>query len=231
MMIKPLAWDSKFFGLTIGSLEVAAEVSLDAVSQALDESVFDVIYVQLETPTSAQLASFSKLAPLFDHKVIFEKMISAYEINSTELILPYRGRTTNALVQLAWASGVQSRFYLDPRFRPHYQRFYKTWLVNSIEGDLADATFVPYANNKQVGFVSTVSDGVVGQIGLLVVDSEHQRQGIASRLLKTAQAWCQQSELDCLRIATQENNMAACRLYEKHGFHIARSIGIYHYWR
>jgi dTDP-4-amino-4,6-dideoxy-D-galactose acyltransferase len=230
MIVQSLQWDSEFFGFSVGSLDVASTAVPDDIIQIVESCECDVVYVQVENPTLGQLERFSRLGPLVDHKIVYEKTISAEEDVLKEPMPPYQGGVTDALVEMAWASGRQSRFYLDPQFHPHYRRFYRTWLVNSIEGALADVTFVPCVDNSQVGFVSAVAQGTLGQIGLIVVDPVYRRLGIAGELLQNVQAWCQQAGLIGMRVVTQERNTAAGRLYEKHGYRIAKTVAVYHYW-
>lgn len=231
MIIQSLPWDSEFFGFSIGSLDVPSTAVPDDIIPTLESCDFEVVYVQVENPTSDQLELFSKLAPLADHKIVYEKQISTEEVVLTEPIPPYKGGITDALVELVWACGLQSRFCLDPQFHPHYRRFYRKWLVNSIERDLADVTFVHRVDNSQIGFVSAAAKDAFGQIELISVDTAYRRQGIAGQLLQNDQFWCQQAGLNWVRVDTQERNTAACRLHEKHGYRIAKTVGVYHYWK
>ncbi|WKB55484.1 GNAT family N-acetyltransferase [Eleftheria terrae] len=52
----------------------------------------------------------------------------------------------------------------------------------------------------------------------IAVDAGARRQGVASALLDAAGRWAAAQGLPGLMLETQNNNVAACRLYERHGF-------------
>lgn len=52
------------------------------------------------------------------------------------------------------------------------------------------------------------------------VGARYRRQGIARRLLTTAVEWARRKGLPGLMLETQNNNVAACRLYEQFGFRL-----------
>lgn len=47
-----------------------------------------------------------------------------------------------------------------------------------------------------------------------------RRVGVAAALLRHAKAWCLRQGLPGIMLETQHNNLAACRLYERHGFRL-----------
>lgn len=52
----------------------------------------------------------------------------------------------------------------------------------------------------------------------LAVDTAARRNGIARKLLDVAQFWSRKHNLPGITLETQNNNLAACRLYESYGF-------------
>jgi ribosomal protein S18 acetylase RimI-like enzyme len=52
----------------------------------------------------------------------------------------------------------------------------------------------------------------------LAVDTFARRSGIARKLLDVAQFWSRKHHLPGIMLETQNNNLAACRLYESYGF-------------
>ncbi|MHB8973516.1 MAG: GNAT family N-acetyltransferase [Pirellulaceae bacterium] len=253
MIVERLTWDSHFFGLSVGRLRVLPTAELAAISQAVRASDCDVVYVEVEfkaaadfqididienknkikNPTRDELGRFSRLAPLVDHKFIYEKPVPCEPLTLSDPLSAYAGGTTASLLEMALASGEHSRFAVDPRFRPHFRRLYQEWLQGLIRGDLADILLVRTIDGEQVGFVSAAHDKRdqgLGQIGLLAVAESHRRRGLASELLENIDAWCQASGLRTLRVVTQENNRSACALYERRGFQLQSTVGIYHVW-
>lgn len=64
------------------------------------------------------------------------------------------------------------------------------------------------------------------QIDELAVDAPARRQGIAWALLDHACAWGRERHLAGLRLETQNNNLAACQLYERYGFVVGGTDGL-----
>jgi len=79
----------------------------------------------------------------------------------------------------------------------------------------------------------------------LVVDTAFRRRGIARALLRQAFHWCRERNLPGVMLETQNNNVAACRLYAQCGFRLGgfdrefyrgldphtREIALFWYWR
>jgi GNAT superfamily N-acetyltransferase len=52
----------------------------------------------------------------------------------------------------------------------------------------------------------------------LAVDTVARRNGVARKLLDVAQFWARKHHLPGIVLETQNNNLAACKLYERYGF-------------
>lgn len=79
----------------------------------------------------------------------------------------------------------------------------------------------------------------------LVVDTPFRRRGIARALLEQAFHWCRERGAPGVMLETQNNNVAACRLYARNGFQLGgfdrefyrgldphtREIALFWYWR
>jgi ribosomal protein S18 acetylase RimI-like enzyme len=82
----------------------------------------------------------------------------------------------------------------------------------------------------RVIFVAYVDDHPAGHIRLrknwnryayvenIVVDVNHRRLGIGRRLIEQAKQWARSKNLPGIMLETQNNNVAACKLYETCGF-------------
>ena len=92
------------------------------------------------------------------------------------------------------------------------------------------ATFID--NPGKVIYLAYVDGQLAGQIILwknwngygyiedIAVDASFRRQGIGRRLIEQAVAWAKSHALPGLMLETQDNNVAACRLYIACGFHL-----------
>jgi ribosomal protein S18 acetylase RimI-like enzyme len=86
--------------------------------------------------------------------------------------------------------------------------------------DAADSTvLVAWLDDRPVGHVvlSTHWNGFA-HVDELAVDESARRNGVARALLEVALFWARKRDLPGVMLETQNNNLAACRLYERCGF-------------
>jgi ribosomal protein S18 acetylase RimI-like enzyme len=86
--------------------------------------------------------------------------------------------------------------------------------------DAADSTvLVAWLGETAVGHIvlSRHWNGFA-HIDELAVDAGARRHGVARALLDVARFWTLKQELPGIMLETQNNNLAACKLYEKYGF-------------
>ncbi|EJM90734.1 MULTISPECIES: GNAT family N-acetyltransferase [unclassified Pseudomonas] len=86
--------------------------------------------------------------------------------------------------------------------------------------DAADsAIFIAYLDDEPVGHlvISTNWNGFA-HIDELAVHAPARRHGVAKALLDVAQFWSRKKKLPGIMLETQNNNLGACRLYERCGY-------------
>lgn len=86
--------------------------------------------------------------------------------------------------------------------------------------DAADSTvLVAWLDERAVGhMVLSRHWNGFAHIDELAVDASARRNGVARSLLDVAQFWTRKQKLPGIMLETQNNNLAACRLYESYGF-------------
>lgn len=88
--------------------------------------------------------------------------------------------------------------------------------------DAADSTvLVAWLGDRAVGHMvlSTHWNGFA-HVDELAVDESARRSGVARSLLDVAQFWSRKRNLPGVMLETQNNNLAACRLYERCGYRV-----------
>jgi streptothricin acetyltransferase len=99
---------------------------------------------------------------------------------------------------------------------------------------LDEVDFAAYIGNPdKTVFFAYVDGQVAGQIRLcrywnryayiedIVVDKNFRRLGVGKRLIQQAKQWAAAKQLAGIMLETQNNNLAACCLYEQCGFELA----------
>ena len=233
--VERLPWDSSFFGLDVGRVTVPCDWtghSLELKALIRDSSL-DLAYVlvpeSLPEPekTVVQDVLVELSGVLYDKRTVFRKRFGE-RASGARTAAVFATRLSAPLEELAYASGVYSRFALDPRLAPFFRPMYRLWL----EKELANGkVFVwPDAAAPQGMATISVRDGE-GKIGLVAVDAESRGKGIASRLMAAVDAWLQEQGVGVCEVATQGKNLPAQALYRKAGFFCCDQQDVWHVWR
>jgi dTDP-4-amino-4,6-dideoxy-D-galactose acyltransferase len=137
-------------------------------------------------------------------------------------------------LRLAVEAGVWSRFRRDARIGESvFKRLYQNWILGSLRGELADVVLIadPLGDSREpVGLITISVTRGQGSIGLLAVDQHARGRGIGAALIETAHRWLADHGVYLVQVATQLENQAACRLYERCGYEIAERRNRYHFW-
>ena len=233
-MIQRLDWDSRFFGLSVGRLELnlGNNVSSSMIEDVVRGSDYDLIYVflpvsegrmaELEKPRSALVSLGGRCVDL---KTFYRKKIADFACAERAAVLAKA--SSDRLLKLAYASGWCSRFSQDERLRPFQEQLYGLWLEKELtEGRV----FVYPSEENPLGLVTVTLQNGVGRIGLVAVDADSCGKGIGTKLLEDVEAWLRAAGARECSVVTQGMNIAACRLYEKSGFAQERQIEVWHVW-
>ena len=91
----------------------------------------------------------------------------------------------------------------------------------SYRGAPDSAVFMAYLDNQPVGHVvvSTNWNGFA-HVDELAVIADARRHGVAKSLLDVVKFWSHKKKLPGIMLETQNNNIGACRLYERCGYQV-----------
>jgi dTDP-4-amino-4,6-dideoxy-D-galactose acyltransferase len=234
MKIEKLKWDSDFFGINIGKLELDCEFSeIKAGSEIKD---YDLIYC-FSDKLLLNTSSYSYCGT----KVNFEKSnnLANVDIDSNNQIrlvnVEYYLEFEKELKELAIVSGAFSRFKIDTRLGiKKFKNLYEIWIENASKG-LNDNLFLVYLDEdskKPLGILTAkISEqSNYSKVGLFAVHPTYQGNGIGRKLLTYFEMLPCHYNGSNIQIPTQLENQNACKFYQNCGYQ-ARSIQyIYHYW-
>lgn len=230
MEIRKLEWDSEFFGLQIGRVDL--QTLDDAVDLALMhydlKYQYDLLYV-----FSKEGLSFDAIgAELVDEKILYSKPCEPRE-QYNDISFYKQDTPSEDLYRLALVSGGYSRFKLDERLpQGCYERLYTRWIENACPKDGTNKQILTYLDAKNVakGMITIDYQGELGHIGLVAVDADCQHQGIGGMIMSTLDGYLYDLGVKTLEVPTQKANKDACRWYEKNGFKVKSVTPIYHWW-
>lgn len=237
-MIQKLFWDSEFFGLPIARIETTPPTRdvIENLFSDLHDSGIACGYLYSEMPLAFDL---NQLAG-GECRFVEEKLTLVAAATLTKpprwpvehfMAKHVRPEKHTQLEDLAIASALHSRFFIDDRFPPERVRqMLQLWMRRSVNGELADRVLVLCTQSSLAGMVTLAKKGNRGVIGLLAVDAGHRGQGYGESLVREALEWTR--NLGCLecQVSTQAANGPAVRLYQKQGFSVERREFLYHLW-
>ena len=81
------------------------------------------------------------------------------------------------------------------------------------------AVFLAYVDGQPAGHIRLRENwNRLAYVENIAVDVRFRRQGVGSALMRQASAWARAGRLCGIMLETQDNNVAACRFYERCGF-------------
>ena len=112
---------------------------------------------------------------------------------------------------------VDGRFGYDIVAVEPYQKSYGDDEDEHTDGEL----FIARLDGRAAGAIAlSEAWNEYARIDNILVDASLRRGGVATALLHHATDWCRARQLPGLMLETQNNNIAACRLYERFGFRL-----------
>jgi dTDP-4-amino-4,6-dideoxy-D-galactose acyltransferase len=240
--LQSLPWDSQHFGFPVASLdgpELGDAELLEWLHAARRGHVKLVYWAAAPGRVVSQplLDEFGGL--LVDRKITFQVDLRALgsdvrAVAACRITKHSRGEPSPAVVRLAVAAGVYSRFRLDPRIpRLSFERLYENWIVRSVHGELADMVLIAGRDSSAgdpAGLITISVNEGQGSIGLIAVDESARGRGIGRSLIHAAHRWLLRRQAQRVTVVTQLENVAACRLYESCGYQHADLRDRYHFW-
>ena len=230
MDIRALQWDSDFFGLQIGrvNLQMKADAELLQLRHKELKQQFDLLYI-----FDANTVGFAvEGARLVDEKILYSKPCEPRQ-QYADVSFYQSATPSDDLYRLALVSGGYSRFKLDERLpKGSYERLYNRWIENACpkEGTNKQILLFKDAHDVARGMITIDYQGELGHIGLVAVDTDVQHQGIGGKIMSTLDGYLFERGIKTLEVPTQKANTDACRWYEKNGFVAKAKTPIYHWW-
>jgi len=230
----PVPFDSGLFGIRV--------FRADEFDPAWDLSGCDLLYVV--TPEALPPEVLARYGgTLMDLRRVYERRFPAPVSLPVEAMRglsfatlderPLRPGEFERLVSLVWESGIHSRYYRDPRIpREWYRRLYRTWIENSVNGEVAYAVMTARLHGVLQGFI-TLKESEPGTttLSLVGVAEGLRGQGIGTRLLlATLNYILNRRHHTRITVTTHGHYEPVCRFYERQGFALIEAKNVYHFW-
>jgi ribosomal protein S18 acetylase RimI-like enzyme len=232
-----LDWDSDFFGIPIGRIDLppdAGRTDIEAALRATREVGLACLYA--EAPFGSPLAVAVGGLPgatLTDVKTTLVRSVRPDKNRDFEegIRLGAEPEDRSRLEEIVEQVALMSRFRHDPRFgEPAARRLYREWLRRSLDEGYADEILVSGRDGGAVGFLTLNRKAEGPAIDLLGVHAAERGRGWGGRLIRAAVARAAVAGASQLSVVTQGHNVEALRLYIRNGFNIATAYLFFHLW-
>ena len=229
MIIESLDWDSHFFGIKIGKVQLSNNslANLNAMTDRAKQENYRLLYlIAAETDTTPA----GTIAVEVDVKTTYQVPTMAITLDVP--ITQYASTApTPELLELGIASGVYSRFYTDKNFPAgSFERMYEIWIEKSLNKQMADYFFVYTVEDTIVGFVSVKLETDKGIMCLMAVNETYRGRGIGKAFVQYVQNFLHNKGIPLCSLDTQGHNTEAIKLYDRMGFKRTAALHYYHLW-
>jgi Acetyltransferases len=222
--MRKLQWDSDFWGIEIFQIDDATDFDIDRLLnnppfiQALP-NVSDLNFIHF-LESNGFLFKESKVT-LYKNQInkLTDRINSFQQLSSKE-IESYQQKFYVLF-------GKNSRYNIFPKNKVN--KFYYTWVLNSIDGKMDDKCIGYYVDQHLAGFVTYRTRNKEISIGLLAVMPEFQGKGVSQLLLGYIDRVAIENDVSSVNISTQGTNISALNAYIKNGFKIKRIDHWYYY--
>jgi len=230
---KHLEWDSSFFGYQVAAIGPQCD-DIIGILPLLKEMKYKLIYLFSETHEHElqKKVEIMGLSPI-DIRVTLSCTLEKVNQPANEIEMYLTEEINDDLLQLAYRSGIYSRFATDPLLGTEkFRQLYSLWLERSLKKVIAHGTFVYRHEKKIVGFITYQLDASAkkGKIGLIAVAEGMEGKGIGTKLIHAVKHILSENGCTELEVVTQKQNLPALKLYDKSGFSITEELLIYHIW-
>ena len=238
MGIYYLNWDTEFFGIKIGQIEIHDENDFDPVKfkwQALNEK-YELIYV-IKYNSILKWQTVKKA----DIELVDIMLFMSMKFNRTNYVdIPYRFRNKltsaelKACYHIAEQTSVFSRFYREPKVGPDKTKeLYRKWIDNALTQSIADGFFLIKKANYVVGIhlIKTDSQNKVGLCSLIGIDLVYKGIGFGRNLWEQSFGyWANEKEIEFCKVPFSFQNLESFNFHLKMGFNKIEEIKyIYHF--
>lgn len=238
-LVEQLAWDSEFFGRSIGRVRMGRldpSSAAQLVGEAAEAGLECVYFVAGSDDVATVLAAEERGFHLVDVRVVLERAAALPVVAHAEgrefIVEPASAEDLPQLEPIAVQVARFSRYACDPRFTTaETTRLYRVWIGNALRG-YADVVLVAraHAGGDVLGFLCCKMHGELCDFQLVGVAEEQRQRKIGRALLEAGILWGQQQAAKRVQIVTQGRNVATQRAVQQLGFLTSEVKLCYHLW-
>jgi GNAT superfamily N-acetyltransferase len=233
--IETLNWDSGFFGIKIGRINIDSSFNSAEFRSIAEKGNFDLIYVFLESK-------------YFQHDLVMHSDFSLIDVMVTmSLELPdtvdhtlfdfnsaLSKNEVDECYEIAENIAKVSRFYREPCIGVEKSiRLYKKWIDNSLNGSFCDGILLNRSDGhiRGIHIIKTDMAERIGYCSLIGTHPLYKAKGIGRNLWQQAFSyWRTKRTVDRCMVTFSLENLESFNFHLKIGFDKVESVRfVYHY--
>jgi dTDP-4-amino-4,6-dideoxy-D-galactose acyltransferase len=232
---KILDWDTAFYGVCVAEIEKNILNGHQGVNnlEIIHENNIDLAYYSSNMPLSREFDNnnYYHITLVVRRIPLIKKAQILYKIH--EKIEFYKEEYPELeLIELAQLAGREGRFSKDPRITKNKcDELFKHWIINSVNGKMADEILVYRESSKIVGFATIKIDNGIGYTPLLAVHPDYEGKGISFALMRAIETRLIVNNCEKVMGGTQDMNIKALKVYERYGLIPQEPEYVYHLWK
>jgi len=234
-MIEKLAWDSNFFGLSIGKIWIQNEHFIDPVSFLLEaKNNYNLVYVFSNLLLSETFIREADL-DLVDIMITMSRILpDDNKVSEFQLRTALSTKELQECYEIAEQTAEVSRFYSESIIgKEKAKALYRKWIDNSINAQYADGIIIEKTEDTVSGIyvVKTIEEQNSGLCSLIGVNSKFKGRGIGRKLWDQAFAyWAHLDSVKHSKVPFSIKNSESFNFHLKIGFNKVEEIKyIYHF--
>ena len=237
-IIEFLKWDSDFFDIKVGKIELWRG-SFDKAKfiNLQEKEEYDLIY-GFSNANQTPYGFWESLGfHLADCAVTLSMKFNPVQYRDIEYecCSNLSREDINVCYEISEMIAPLSRFYKEPAIGSELtKKMYRKWIDNALDGTFSDHLFVERIRGKIAGIQAIKTDNNVGAVTLIGVREGFQRQGIGRKLWnQSAGYWSNySSKVNLVKVKFSIRNVSSFNFYIAIGFNTVESVNyIYHYSR
>jgi len=239
LIIDYLNWDSNFFGLTVGKVDLSVITNskiLNKFRKSINKIDYDLVYIytginQLPFPNLDKvILEFVDTQLYLKMDMLSEIKLLEYEL-ITEDNIPENVKI-NDLYKISDEVAPFSRFYHDPKISKNkVVELYRNFIRNSLNGSFGEGLILDYNNKGEViGLFSLDTIGGVGKEILIGVKESYRGKGSGERLFYKGLNYWKDKGVQEIKTIVSARNIKSLNFHLKLGFSIYKISNIYHLW-
>ena len=232
-----LDWDTDFFGVKSGRIELFNEVTVTEqreILEALENFEFTTIYNHNNNNENNAWIGEKLTASLKDVNVQFSMQLKEqnHDVDKDENIEIKNNLGKNDdIISIAENSFLYSRFYNDKKLnQDKAAKIYRQWVTSAFNRE--SKFFLYYKLQERIiGFVLFSLNDSEATIELIAVDKLSSGKGIGNKMIRHLKKHLFNNDIEVLNVGTQVNNINAINFYIASGFKYSHCASVYHHWK